>query len=241
MKREWLVLVLAMTFPSAMAYLYFVRFAGAGEGTADNRLVQIVYTSAKLAMIVLPIAYVAMTDRRYRPFEKQSSNRLGMAIFFGLAVAFTMFALSNYLAGSVLAECPQRVRTKISEFGINTPIRYLLMSLFLSTIHAFLEEYYWRWFVFGRLRKLMAFLPAALISGLAFAGHHVFVLNEYLPGQFWNATIPFSLGIAFGGVVWAWIYEKTGSLLGPWLSHLLVDAAVMYIGYRMNFFDAIRP
>ena len=37
--------------------------------------------------------------------------------------------------------------------------------------------------------------------------------------------------IAAGGAVWAWIYERTGSLYGPWLSHLVVDAGIFIIGY----------
>jgi len=137
-----------------------------------------------------------------------------------------------------LKDVPEQVRRKIGEFGITTPLSYLLMSVFLSTIHAFLEEYYWRWFLFGRLRLGgLSFLWAAMLSSLGFMGHHVFVLNEYLPGQFWNATVPFSLGIAAGGFVWAWMFERSGSLLGPWLSHLLVDAAIMTIGYRMYFLN----
>jgi membrane protease YdiL (CAAX protease family) len=74
-----------------------------------------------------------------------------------------------------------------------------------------------------------------MLSALAFAGHHVFVLNEYLPGRFWSATVPFSLGIAAGGLVWAWLYHRSGSLLGPWLSHFLVDLGIMVAGYRMLF------
>ena len=28
------------------------------------------------------------------------------------------------------------------------------------------------------------------------------------------------------GAAWAWIYHRSGSLLGPWLSHLLIDAGI---------------
>jgi membrane protease YdiL (CAAX protease family) len=109
------------------------------------------------------------------------------------------------------------------------------MAAFIAVAHAALEEYYWRWFVFGRLRRHLAVGAAAVLSGLAFMGHHVLVLAVYFPGRFWGAAVPLSLAIAVGGVVWAWLYHRSGSLLGPWLSHVLVDAAIMLIGYDLMF------
>jgi CAAX protease family protein len=96
-----------------------------------------------------------------------------------------------------------------------------------------LEEYYWRWFVFGRLRRHLAFAPAAALSSLAFMSHHVIVLSVYLPGYFWVAVVPLSLCIAAGGCMWAWLYEQTRSIYAAWLSHLLIDAAIFAIGYDL--------
>ncbi len=99
--------------------------------------------------------------------------------------------------------------------------------------HSLLEEYYWRWFVFGQLRRLTTFLPAAVVSSLAFMAHHVVILAVYFPDYFVVAVLPFSLGIAVGGFVWAWLYERNGSVYAPWLSHLLVDAAIFVIGWDL--------
>ena len=55
-------------------------------------------------------------------------------------------------------------------------------------------------------------------------------------GQFFDSWVVIgvlSVGIALGGAFWAWLYERTRSLYGPWLSHLLIDAALMAIGYQM--------
>ena len=46
-------------------------------------------------------------------------------------------------------------------------------------------------------------------------------------------TSLFSVAVAVGGVVWAWIYQRSGSLYGPWMSHLLIDAAIFLIGYDL--------
>jgi uncharacterized protein len=230
-----IILTIAMLFPSVAAYFYFVRLSGAGQGEISSA-VQIVYGSTKLLMFVLPFVYILTCDRRWQPFPRRDSIGFGWGIGFGVVVGLAIILLAGYLSDTALREVPARVRAKINEFGVSSPLTYLLMSAFISTIHAFLEEWYWRWFVFGRLRMLnVSFLSAAFLSALAFTGHHVFVLNVYLAGQFWNATVPFSLAIAIGGVFWAWLYERTGSLVGPWISHLLVDVAIMVVGYRMYF------
>ena len=36
-----------------------------------------------------------------------------------------------------------------------------------------------------------------------------------------------------GGVFWSWLYDRTGSLLGPWLSHLMIDAGIFWVGYEL--------
>ena len=72
---------------------------------------------------------------------------------------------------------------------------------------------------------------AVVLSSLAFTAHHVILLSIYF-GASW-ATILFSLCVAVGGAAWAWIYHRSGSLLGPWLSHLLIDAGIFVVGYDL--------
>jgi membrane protease YdiL (CAAX protease family) len=43
----------------------------------------------------------------------------------------------------------------------------------------------------------------------------------------------FSLAVAVGGAVWAWLYDFSRSLIGPWLSHMLVDIGIFVIGYDL--------
>jgi membrane protease YdiL (CAAX protease family) len=98
--------------------------------------------------------------------------------------------------------------------------------------HSLFEEYYWRWFVFRQLRRLAPLWPAVVISALGFMAHHVIVLHEILKSAPWLAWL-LSLAVAAGGGFWAWLYERSGSIFGPWLSHLLIDAGIFWIGYDL--------
>jgi hypothetical protein len=126
------------------------------------------------------------------------------------------------------------VRTYLEEFHLNTPARYLLLAAFMSVVHSLLEEYYWRWFVFGGLRRCLPGSVAIVVSSLAFMAHHVIILVSYFPGNLPMALV-FSLGVAVGGAVWAWLYGRYQSLYAPWMSHLLIDAAIMAVGYDIAF------
>ena len=76
---------------------------------------------------------------------------------------------------------------------------------------------------------------AIVVSSLAFAAHHVVVLAVYFPDRFWTATLPFALAVAVGGAAWAWLYDRYQSLTGPWVAHLLTDAAIMAVGFDLLY------
>ena len=80
------------------------------------------------------------------------------------------------------------------------------------------EELAFRGLLFAILRRKFRFLPAALISASIFAIAHGYGLVGFI-------------SVLWSGVLWAWLYEKTGSLLPGILAHvinnLLVCMAVM--------------
>src|SRR5205823_8433827 len=96
------------------------------------------------------------------------------AVYFGLLRGTRLFA-----------KTPGQVAAKLREFNLTTLPAYVGLSAFIAVLHSFAEEYYWRWFVFGRLRCHLPFAPAAGLSSLAFMSHHVIVLAVYLPGHLW--------------------------------------------------------
>jgi membrane protease YdiL (CAAX protease family) len=74
--------------------------------------------------------------------------------------------------------------------------------------------------------------PAVAISSIAFAAHHVIVLTLYF-GALSPATWLLSLAIVLGGVFWAWLYDRRGSVVGPWASHMIIDAGIFWIGFEL--------
>ena len=109
---------------------------------------------------------------------------------------------------------------------------YTFLFFFYSIFHSGLEEYYWRWFAFGRLAKGRSWLRAALITNGCFMLHHIVLLGVYFGyGHF--LTWFCSFGVAVGGFVWQSIYRRSDSVYGGWISHGLIDAGIFALGFYM--------
>ena len=225
--KDWCVVVLALVLPTFVTLAYFVWAAESAAGAQ-----QATYSIAKVIQFALPVVWVCWIQRDRLHLWPWNTQGLLLGIVFGLVVAIAMVALYHtwlksadfFIAGT------NPMKEKISEIGLGQPWKFVALGVFYSLCHSFLEEYYWRWFVFGQLKRLTRFWPAVIVSSLGFMAHHVLVVGTYFGYQS-PITWLFSLAIAIGGGFWAWLYDRSGSLLGPWAGHLLVDVAIIVVGY----------
>jgi membrane protease YdiL (CAAX protease family) len=228
-------LILAMIFPSIMTFLEFRVLMG--TGLESNPVVQMLFYSGKVVQFAFPIVYVLICHRKDLKWNRPSKLGIQLGLGFGLMVA--VGALVLYFVWlkhtPLMQDTAVKVNAWLQTMNLATPMGYVVIAVFMSIAHSFLEEYYWRWFVFGWLEKYWPLAWAVGLSSVAFMAHHVVILSVYMPGgwRFWAGVVPFSLCVAGGGVVWAWIYHRTQSIYGPWFSHLLVDAALMGLGYDL--------
>ena len=226
-RRDWSAVLFALGLPTLVTLVYFVWSEGFEPGVQ-----QAIYGIAKIVQFGFPIVWVWAVQQRRPSIWPISLRGVGLGIAFGLAVLAAALGLYHSWLDSaeffVAGAGP--IRAKILDLGLNAPWKFAALGLFYSLCHSLLEEYYWRWFVFDQLKRLVPLWPAILTSSLGFMAHHVLVLGEFF-GFGSPLTWLLSLAVATGGVFWAWLYHRSGSLLGPWLSHLLVDAAIFVIGY----------
>lgn len=231
----WLVLVFALVFPSVMGWLDYV--VAPSLQAEFSRATQNAYVFGKLIQFTLPIVFVTLASGRFPLPGRPNLRGLGLGLAFGAVVALGAIALYYVFLRdtSVFRESPDRIREKLAEFNLNSRWGFVLFAVVVIVPHSLLEEYYWRWFVFGELRRRLSLPLAMALSSAAFGAFHIFPLNAYLPGHFFSAVLPFAVCVGVGGAVWAWLHERTGSVYAPWLSHLLVDASLFVVGYDLFF------
>lgn len=219
----------ALLFPTLATWSYFVALAD-----ASTALQRTVYIAAKLLQFGFPVLWLLTMEHGQLRWSRPQGARVWEGLGSGALLGLSMLAL-YYLwlrPTNQLAAATAPILAKLTGFGVSTTTHYIAVAACYAVGHSLLEEYYWRWFVFGRLRRLTGRGVAFTLSSLGFMAHHVLVLGLYF-GWASPVTWIFSLAVAGGGAIWAWQYERTGSLYGPWISHALTDAAIFLVGYDL--------
>ena len=219
---------LAMVVPTLGTVVYFVIMG-------QSRAAQLFYGATKLFTLVWPMLIVLGLEKKRLRFKgidwARHFRAVPMGILLGAVIVALMVVLFRFtIIGDYVRGCSDVVRGKAVDLGFLGC--YWTFAVFLSLGHSALEEYYWRWFVFGSLVRFTPVGWAYFLAGLSFAGHHYVVLGTFFP--LWLAAVLGTL-VGVGGVIWCWLFRKYGSLAGAWVSHLMVDAGIMWIGYELIF------
>jgi len=230
-RADYLAVTFALVFPTIITVAYFILAAG-----YPAIIQQTTYSLGKLLQFTFPLVWVCAIQRHKPCWTKPAANDLGLGTAFGLLVGAVIVGGYFFVLkpAGTLGVASAAMQEKLAGAGIEGVVPFVALGVFYSLGHALLEEYYWRWFTFGQLRRLAPLGVAIFVSSAGFMAHHVLVLAWYF-GWFTLVTILFSLSVAVGGAVWAWMYQRSGSLWGVWLSHLLVDAAIFIVGYDLVF------
>jgi uncharacterized protein len=230
--RDVVALAFASLFPLAMSLIYMVAVSQP-EGE-PNPALQWVFGCLKAIQFLFPALYVGWFEREQIRFAGPTLRGMAIGAGFGLVVGVLIFVLffgAVQQIPGVAETMPRKIYQQLQQFHSDTPTAYLRLALFFACVHSLLEEYYWRWFVFGWARRYLGLYTAITFSSVGFMLHHIVLLGVFFPGHFWTLALPFSLCVAVGGGVWAWLYQHCESLYAPWLSHFLIDAAALGLGY----------
>ena len=230
------VVGVGIALPSLVTWLYF-------DLLADTSWRVVAYGAGKLVQFALPVVWVGLILRqrwkRAGLAEQEPTlapwtirRDLVVGIGLGLAVVGLMVAVYRLIPAETVAALMPRVRAKVESFHISSAAQFAALGLFYAILHSGMEEYYFRWFLYGQLRAVATPPVAAVVSGLAFMAHHVIVLHHYFADRI-GWTIFLSLSIAVGGVMWAFQYERSRRLWGIWMSHAIVDAGIFAVGYQL--------
>lgn len=228
----------AILLPTVVTLVYFVLLA-----KSPAALQQTAYAIGKTIQFGFPVVFVWLFHRHRltrtltedRPPEGSRQSWITGIVFGFLVVASMGIAWYVFLAGSDTANAViEKVNEKVAGMNLNSPLKFLALGVFYAIVHSFLEEYYWRWFVFDRLNTLTTTWKSNLISSFGFAAHHVILLATFF-GWASPLTWLFSFCVGVGGIVWAWLYHRSGRLSIPWISHLIVDAGIFGLGYLIVF------
>lgn len=117
-----------------------------------------------------------------------------------LAVAVAVAALQNVVLHLKTEQLPVQLLA-----GAHDQLLIAGFALLACVLAPLVEESVFRGFVFNALGRYLPFWPAALLSGAAFALAH------------WDASA--FAPLCAGGMVLAWVYRRSGALVGSMIAH----------------------
>ncbi|MFU0791094.1 MAG: CPBP family intramembrane metalloprotease [Virgibacillus proomii] len=115
-----------------------------------------------------------------------------------------------------------------NRLGITT-IGFIFVGLYITLINSFLEEYFFRGFVFFLLPRKMAYL----FSPLLFATYHIPMIALWFS--------PILIGICFIGlwliaIIFHRVNEKDRTIWSSWIIHICADIMIISIGITFFYF-----
>ncbi|BAM04323.1 CPBP family intramembrane glutamic endopeptidase [Phycisphaera mikurensis] len=187
-----------------------------------------VFALAKAWLVAAPLAWLWLVEERrprIPPFSWRgmgAANATGAVIFVAIGLAWIGFGRERVDAPAMAA--------LMREAGLRNGWSFLAAAAYWCTVNSLIEEYFWRWWVYERLRAFAPAAAAVLVCGVLFTTHHVVVLDAYLP---WELTLLGSLGVLIGGITWSWIYARYGNLYAAYVSHVWADVVIFWIGWEV--------
>lgn len=222
-KNALMALALLVPVPTlgTLILLWFPATLGTALGKA-------LYMLCKLWILVLPLLWWTKIDRQRFSWSPLRQGGLLVGATLGLLLSGAILAVW-YLWGPQLVDVAA-ARAHMQTSGVAEPAVFLALALYLTFVNSLLEEYVWRWFAFLKFEALVGTRAAVLLAALAFTLHHVFVLRASFS---WTVTLLGSVGVCSGGLIWSWCYGRYRSVWPGYVSHLIVDAAIFWIGWQI--------
>lgn len=213
----------ALVLPTVAALLSNVMFPGTRLGNGS-------YLAIKGFLLAWPLISVGwiLRERIMDPFAKRDLGRsIVVSTLVGLILLGALvMAVQTAPVAKLLMDSAGAIAMGIVDKGVAA--HYLIFALTISVIHAGLEEYFWRGYVFRQLRHVVTRGWAHGIAALGFAAHHFVILGGLFS---LGPTIFFGFTVAVAGLLWSLLYERYGSLIGPWISHMIIDLGLMWVGW----------
>lgn len=221
-------MVPALVVPFLCALVYFAWIPESNGGP-------VAYGLTKIWVLIYPLfffGWIGLGGLTRREDRKSSWPSWKMVVLSGLGSGVAVSLIGTLMVltpvGEIVREHGPKLGQKADELGFRK--NFVLVAIFISVFHSAMEEYYWRWFVYGHLRQMVGHWPGHLIAALAFTGHHVVITLQLFPAPL---ALFLSALVGFGGLIWTLMYEWHGTVWGCWISHVLVDAFLMIVGYHL--------
>ena len=218
MKKRSVVLVLTVTFLCCIAMAMVDGVLRPGYALKS---------AIKIALFLLIPLIASRLDRNILYLPLLRPKKKGFLPAIGLGIGIYAVILGGYFLVSPFFDFSKIAGSLTENAGV-TKENFLYVSLYISFANSFLEEFFFRGFVFTNLKQHSGRKRAYIFSSAAFSLYHVaMMIGWFSPALFLLVMV----GLVIGGVIFNWLNEKLDTIYCSWLTHMFANFAINTIGF----------
>jgi membrane protease YdiL (CAAX protease family) len=167
---------------------------------------------------------VPLIDRAFpRERLKVTKKAVGLGVASGLLFLAFIYGGVSWLHVYLLDI--NKLRVLLLDWGFSGPLELIFVLLFIF-VNPVLEEVYWRGYMYEKLRRNGTAAYTIAMTSIFYTLYHVItVLYLFQSGYVAVAVLP----VLVAGLFWAFVREKTGSIISSIIGHSLADLGIMFV------------
>ncbi|MBQ8836668.1 MAG: CPBP family intramembrane metalloprotease [Clostridia bacterium] len=183
-----------------------------------------------LFFLALPMLFFAIHRDEFAEFRSLFKfKKEGLLRSFVLGILIYAVIFGGYLLTRNIIDYSGVTANLTSEMGI-TADNFVYVSLYISLMNSFLEEFFFRGFGFITLKKYFNIKFAYIFSPILFAVYHVGMLLGMFSAPMLLLIL---LGLIIGGLIFNFLNDKFGNIYPSWFVHMFANFAINTIGFML--------
>ena len=218
MKKNWWIGITLLLFSLAITFVdaviqpnYFFKIP-----------IKIVF------FLVLPLLFFLRNKEDFKNFKTLFVfKKKGLLTSLLLGILVYGVILGGYFLTRDIFDFSNVASSLTSGMGINAN-NFLYVSLYISFMNSFLEEFFFRGYGFITLKKYTSRKVAYIVSSTVFAIYHIGMLLamfEITP------ILLMMLGLIIGGCVFNYLNEINDNIYSSWFVHMFANFAINTVGF----------
>lgn len=159
--------------------------------------------------------------------KETNKNNIKIGIILG-SISFIIILVTYFILKDVINL--QSISQELQNKSKVTPVNFLFVAAYITFGNSFLEEFFFRGFIFLNLYEMNLKKTAYLFSSLLFALYHIAIFKTWFDIKLILLAL---FGLITIGFIFDYIDTKSKNFFNSWIVHILADAAIMLIGMRM--------
>lgn len=204
--------------------LYFVE-QGIGVNYSSKTLIKIVLFT------LIPYVYIKFISRssikKSLNFNHIDKKHLKYGFLVGV-IAFLIILLAYNILGEYIDL--NSIASELQNKSKITPENFILIGVYITFGNSFLEEVFFRGFIFLNMYKLGHKKLAYIYSSVLFGIYHIAIFKTWFS---LGITILALFGLIAVGFIFNFLDTKSENFINSWIVHILADSAIIFIGFKM--------